>query len=261
MMRQQLLVSAALAVGLTSNALAADVETLQRAKPDQQGIAQQCLENLQAFDQQLNDVGFGVLPPGGYGLGGPTGYGFPGTPREDIQTLRSAALVLAYEGEEEACQQVLSKMNEAFEEHQKLVGLEADDPEVRSAWRRAHLANAKPIAEMDRLMRADVVIGADLRNPEDEKLGEIEDVVFDPADRSIAYVLVSRGGFLGMGEELVAVPWQDLRATADHEIFVLDVLASAFEEAPAVDSANFAQTASQSWREQMNQFWDERLRG
>lgn len=261
MMRQQLLVSAALAVGLTSTVLAADVETLERAKPDQQAIAQQCLEDLQAFDQQLNDLGFGVVPPGGYGLGGPTGYGFPGTPRQDIQALRSAALVLAYEGDEKACQEVLSKMHETFEEHQKLVGLEADDPEARSAWRRAHLANAKPIAEMDWLMRADVVIGADLRNPEDEKLGEIEDVVLDPADRSIAYVLVSRGGFLGMGIELVAVPWQDLRATADHEIFVLDVPMAAFEDAPAVDSANFAQTASQSWRQQMDRFWDEQLKG
>jgi sporulation protein YlmC with PRC-barrel domain len=261
MMRQQFLASAALAVGLSATALAADVETLESAKSGQQGIAQQCLEDLQAFDRQLNDVGFGVLPPGGYGLAGPTGYGFPGTPREDIQALRSAALVLAYEGDEQACQQVLGKMHETFQEHQKLVGLEADDPEARSAWRRAHLANAKPITEMDRLMRADVVIGADLRNSEDEKLGEIEDVVLDPAARAIAYVLVSRGGFLGMGEELVAVPWQDLRATADHEIFVLDVPTSAVDEAPAVDSTNFAQTVSQSWRQEMDRFWDDQLKG
>ena len=90
---------------------------------------------------------------------------------------------------------------------------------------------------------------------------EIEDVVLDPTDRSIAYVLVSRGGFLGMGEELVAVRWQDLRATADHEIFVLDVLKPAFEQAPVVGSGNFAQTASQSWRQQMDRFWDDQLKG
>jgi sporulation protein YlmC with PRC-barrel domain len=259
-MRQQLLVSAALAIGLTSTALAADVETLKPAQPDQQRIARQCLEDLQAFDQQLNDVGFGVLPPGGYGLGGGF-YGFPGTPREQIQALRGAAQLLAYQGDGEACQQVLSKMRGTFEEHQKLVGLEADNPEARNAWRRAHLANAEPVSEMDRLMRADVVIGADVRNTEDEKLGEIEDVVLDPADRRIAYVLVSRGGFLGFGGELVAVRWRGLRATTDHEIFVLDVPRSAFEQAPAVGSGNFAQTASQSWREQMDRFWDEQLKG
>jgi hypothetical protein len=261
-MRQQLLVSAALAIGLTSTALAADVETLEPARPDEQRIARQCLEDLQTFDQQLLEAEFGVLPPGGYGLGGPTGfYGFPGTPREQIQALRGAAQVLAYQGDEVACQQVLSKMRGTFEAHQQLAGLEADDPEARSAWRRAHLANAEPVSEMDRLMRADVVIGADLRNTGDEELGQIEDVVLDPADRSVAYVLVSRGGFLGMGEELVAVRWQDLRATADHEIFVLDVLKPAFEQAPAVGSGNFAQTAGQSWRQQMDRFWDEQLKG
>jgi osmotically-inducible protein OsmY len=130
-MRQQLLVSAALAIGLTSTALAADVETLEPAQPDEQRIARQCLEDLQAFDQQLLEAEFGVLPPGGYGLGGPTGfYGFPGTPREQIQALRGAAQVLAYQGDEVACQQVLSKMRGTFEAHQQLAGLEADDPPV-----------------------------------------------------------------------------------------------------------------------------------
>ena len=82
-----------------------------------------------------------------------------------------------------------------------------------------------------------------------------------PTDRTIAYVLVSRGGFLGFGGELVAVPWQDLRATADHEIFVLDVPKSAFEKAPAVGSTNFAETASRNWREKLDQFWNQHLKG
>lgn len=261
-MRQQLLASVAFVVGLASTALAADVETLEPGQPDEQRIARQCLEDLQAFDQQLAEAGFGVLPPGGYGVTAPTGYyGFLGTPRERLRALRGAAQVFAVQGDEENCQRILGEMRETFEEHQDLTGLAADDPEARTAWRRAHLANAKPVTEMDRLMRADVVIGADLRTPEDEKLGEIEDVVLDPAERNIAYVLVSRGGFLGMGEDLVAVRWQDLRATSDHEIYVLDVPTAAFEEAPTVASRNFAQTASQSWREQMDRFWDEQLEG
>jgi sporulation protein YlmC with PRC-barrel domain len=260
--RHQAAIVAAIVIGTASSALAADVETLQPGQPDQQKVARQCLKDLQAFDQKLNDVGFGVLPPGGYGLTAPTGYyGFPGTPREQIEALRGAAQVLAYEGDEQACEQVLSKMRQTFEEHQKMLSVEADNPEAADAWRRAHLANAKPVTEMSRLMRADVVIGSDLRNRKDEELGEIKDVVIDPTDRSIAYVLVSRGGFLGFGSELVAVPWQDLRATPDHEIFVLDVPRSAFEKAPAVGSANFAETASREWRQKLDQFWNEQLKG
>jgi hypothetical protein len=91
-MRQQLLVSAALAVGLTTTALAADVETLEPARPDEQRIARQCLEDLQAFDQQLLEAEFGVLPPGGYGLGGPTG--FTASPRRHASRSRRCAAPL-----------------------------------------------------------------------------------------------------------------------------------------------------------------------
>ncbi len=261
-MHHRLVTSAAIAIGIVSSTLAADVETLEPARPDEQKIARQCLDDLEAFSQRLAESGFGVLPPGAYGLTAPTGYyGIAGTPRAQIQALRGAAQVFAVQGDEESCQRVLREMRAIFEAHQELVGPEADDPEARTAWRRAHLANAKPVTAMRRLMRADVVIGAEVRNPQDEKLGVIEDVVLDPSDGSIVYVLVGHGGFLGFGRQLVALRWQDLRATTDHEIFVLDVAESVITDAPAVDAENFAQTADPSWRQELDQFWDERLKG
>src|SRR3546814_9403035 len=65
---------------------------------------------------------------------------------------------------------VLGSMRAVYEEHQSLVGTEADDPHVRTAWRRAHLARAKPIAKMGHVMRAEILIGSEIRNLEDEKL-------------------------------------------------------------------------------------------
>lgn len=41
--------------------------------------------------------------------------------------------------------------------------------------------------------------------------------------RDILYVLASHGGFLGLGDKLVAVRWIDLRATEDRQMYVLDV--------------------------------------
>ncbi len=263
MMRlQHYLASAALAVGMTTTVLAADVETPGPSQPEDRKLARQCLDDLQAFDREMADVGFGILPPGSYGVTAPTGYyGFLGTPRDRIQALRAAAQVFAMDGDAENCHRILGEMHETFEEHQELTGFEADDPAARTVWRRAHLANAKAITDMGRLMRADVVLGADVRNLDDEKLGEIEDIVLDPTDQRISYVLVSRGGFLFMGGELVAVRWQDLRATTDHEMFVLDVSKSSFEEAPAVGPGNLAQTTDPSWREEMDRFWDKQLAG
>lgn len=254
-----------LAFAVSSNAYATDVESLPAQETEGRQATSQCRNGLEAFDQMLADVGFGVLPPGGYGMSAPSGYygyavyGGSGTPRQKIYALRDAAYVYAVDGDEESCQLVLRSMRKTFEQHQKFVGAETDDPSLRIAWRRAHLETAQPVVGMKRLMRADIVIGADIRNLKDEKLGEIEDIVLDPVQKNIAYVLASRGGFLGIGEKRVAVRWKDLRVTEDHELYVLNLKKTAFDEAPTVDRANFEKTADPGWRQELDRFWDQNL--
>lgn len=98
------------------------------------------------------------------------------------------------------------------------------------------------------------------RNLKDEKLGEVDDIVLNPEQRGILYVLASRGGFLGFSKKLVAIRWSDLRATEDHELYVLDVSAKAFEDAPAVDGRNFEKTADVGWQRTLGDYWDNVLR-
>ena len=234
---------------------AADVEGLPGGTGQERQVAQQCLTDLRNFEDELARVGFGVLAPGGYGTTSYI-YGIAGTPRQKMQVFRDAAFAYAFEGDGESCQGVLASMRQVYQEHQGLVGYEADDPDTRTAWRRAHLAQATPMTEMDRLMRADVIIGADLRTPDDVKLGEIEDVVIEPRQQRLAYVLASRGGFLGLGEDLVAVRWADLRATADHEVYVLEATPEAFEAAPKVARGNFEESSDEAWRGALDQYWD-----
>ncbi len=253
------------AIVVSSSAYATDAESLPTQQTEERQAVGQCAEELQAFDQMLADVGFGVLPPGGYGMSAPSGYydysfyGGSGAPRQKIYALRDAAYIYAMDGDEEACLLVLGSMRKTFEQHQKLVGSELDDPSLGIAWRRAHIENAKPVTGMTGLMRADVVIGAEIRTIQDERVGEIEDVVLDPVQQNIAYVLASRGGFLGIGKKLVAVRWKDLRATEDHELYVLNTTKSAFDEAPTVDRANFEKTTDSGWRQELDRFWDQSL--
>ena len=241
---------------------AADVQSRPGEKTEDRAVARQCLKDLQAFDEKLAETGFGFLPPGGYGSTARSGYsgyyvwGVEETPRQKIRSLHNAAYVYARGGDEQSCQMVLASMRQVYEQHQKPVGIEADDPNVRLAWRRAHLSRAKPIAEMDHLVSADVLIGSEIRNLKDEKLGQIEDLVLNPDKQNIIYVLASRGGFLGFGEEMVAIRWNDLRATEDHELYVLDVSATALEDAPRVDRRNFEKTADAEWRRSLSAYWD-----
>jgi hypothetical protein len=51
--------------------------------------------------------------------------------------------------------------------------------------------------------------GATLRDPDGESLGTIEDVVFK--DGSIQYAIVSVGGYMGIGDRLIPVPWEAIK--------------------------------------------------
>lgn len=55
-------------------------------------------------------------------------------------------------------------------------------------------------------MRADKILGAQVYNSADESIGTIDDLIVEPGDR-VVYAIVSVGGFLGIGERLVAVPF------------------------------------------------------
>lgn len=261
--QQWALVVTSLLVVAAPSGYATDADSLPGSGTAGREIARQCVTDLQAFDREMEEAGFGVLPPDAYGASARSGYyvyGATGTPRQKIRAFRDAAYAYAEDGDEKSCQALVASMREAYAHHQALVGTEADSPGVRAAWRRAHLARAQPVGEMTRLMRADIVIGADIRNTQDKKLGEIEDVVIDPRDGGVAYVLASRGGFLGVGAELVAVRWRDLRATEDHEIYVLDVSESVFDKAPTIGKRNFAESAGQVWRDSLNRYWDENIK-
>jgi sporulation protein YlmC with PRC-barrel domain len=77
--------------------------------------------------------------------------------------------------------------------------------------------------------------GTDVRDLEDNDLGEIEDVKIDLASGSIVYAVLSFGGFLGLGEKLFPIPWQALKRDEGSLCFFLDVPKEVLEEAPGYD--------------------------
>jgi len=49
-----------------------------------------------------------------------------------------------------------------------------------------------------------------------EQIGEVDDMVLDLDNRSVAYVVVSTGGFLDIGDKTIAVPWDSLTLQTDN---------------------------------------------
>jgi sporulation protein YlmC with PRC-barrel domain len=77
-----------------------------------------------------------------------------------------------------------------------------------------------------------------LVNAADEDLGEVEDLVIDLNQEMVAFGIVDFGGFLGIGEQSTAVPWEMFTVQQDAEAnaqFQLDVTQETLENAPVVD--------------------------
>ena len=61
------------------------------------------------------------------------------------------------------------------------------------------------------LSRARRIIGQGVYNPAGDRVGEIEDLILDPKTGQVQQAIIGVGGFLGLGEKDVAVPFAELK--------------------------------------------------
>ena len=97
-----------------------------------------------------------------------------------------------------------------------------------------------PSLNISRDWRASKLIGSSVTNMQDQSVGTIDDVVLDN-DGKIVSVLVSVGGFLGLGEKRVAVAFKELlisRAEDGDPIVKVTLSKQALETAPDVGATD-----------------------
>jgi hypothetical protein len=75
-------------------------------------------------------------------------------------------------------------------------------------------------------------MGTPVKNLQDEKLGKVENFAVDLSAGRVIAVIVSSGGFLGLGDELSAVPPTALRFNPDRDVLQLDASKEALSSAP-----------------------------
>lgn len=97
-----------------------------------------------------------------------------------------------------------------------------------------------------RLMGADTLIGNEVRNNQDENLGEIKEIMLDVADGGIEYAVLSFGTVLGMGGKLFAVPWSALKLDTEEKCFRLDVAKDRLKDAPGFDKDDWPDFADKT---------------
>jgi len=84
------------------------------------------------------------------------------------------------------------------------------------------------------VMRVTKLDGRNVENAAGDKLGDIKTVYIDPVYGRVNYVALSVGGFLGIGDRVVAVPWDAIKTsfTDDKEKLTLNATKEQLEKAP-----------------------------
>lgn len=99
--------------------------------------------------------------------------------------------------------------------------------------------------------KASGIIGMEVRNKENQKLGEVKDLVIDMNTGRLSYAVLSVGGFLGIGEKLIALPPGAMKVATDSEHLILDADKSKIQAAPG-----FAATAWPAPSDpEINRYW------
>ena len=218
--------------------------------------AEKCLSDLSAFNTQMRKDGYWLggsgygygFPMGGYGYGYPDG-GYPAAsaagyqdlrPGYEVRALVVSANILARHGQQQSCEDVLSTTRGIYKLYMadmhggKMPMVDVPD------WRQQQVATAQPVTGKDTSFRSDELVGTDVRDPQDNALGSVEDLVISPKTGRIAYLVVGRGGIFGIDEKYVPIPWDDFKITQNANLLVLDTTKAVMEGAPRVDQDQFA---------------------
>jgi sporulation protein YlmC with PRC-barrel domain len=105
------------------------------------------------------------------------------------------------------------------------------------------------------LMGADTLIGDHVHNLKNEHLGEIKEIMLDMRSGRVAYVVMSSGGVLGIGEKLFAVPWEALTLDPHNHRMTLNMDKSQIENAPGFDTNSWPDMANQQWASQIHGYY------
>ena len=105
------------------------------------------------------------------------------------------------------------------------------------------------------VMAASTLDGNKVMSADGEDVGKIKDIMLDVYTGRIAYAVMSSGGFLGIGDKLLAIPWNALTLDTDRKCFQLGVAAEAVKNAPGFDKDHWPSMADVAWASELHSYY------
>ncbi len=83
------------------------------------------------------------------------------------------------------------------------------------------------------LIASDRIEGTAVRRPNGERIGHIERLMIDKISGKVSYAILSFGGFLGLGSNLLPLPWARLTFNCKLDAYQLDISEEELRSAPS----------------------------
>lgn len=104
-------------------------------------------------------------------------------------------------------------------------------------------------------LSAGTLIGDEVVNLKSEKIGKVEEIMLDTTSGNVAYVVLSFGGFLGIGDKLFALPWRALRVDESAKEVVVDIDKNRLEKAPGFDKDHWPDFSDSDYSRSVDSYY------
>jgi hypothetical protein len=198
--------------------------------------------------------------------------------RRDLRQLRNSAMILNTYGQEEACQRVVEAIqeirgnrgqmnpagnNQAQEQGQTQQQQAADTPQQNQINYQQAMQEAKPVSEIGGRLTVNDMMDADVRGSQGEVVGEISNIILGQ-DGQPSHAIVAFGGFLGLGEDRVAIPFDKLKVqtnaqNTDNVIFYVPMTEQQLANAPRVRENDDSWLSDDNWVSQNEEYYDNNI--
>jgi hypothetical protein len=195
------------------------------------------------------------------------------TARRDLRQLRNSAMILNTYGKEEACQNVVAAIEDirnnrgqknmtenVQQDQQGQTQQQAAERTTQEVSYQEVMQQAKPVSEIGSKLTVADMMDADLRGSNGEVVGEISNIVLDN-DGAPSHAVVAFGGFLGLGEDRAAVPFNKLKFHTSVDdpndpIFFVPMTEEQLANAPRVQQDDNSWLSNDDWVSQNNDYYE-----
>jgi sporulation protein YlmC with PRC-barrel domain len=120
--------------------------------------------------------------------------------------------------------------------------------------------NRAAVPSKDVMHRSSEIVGMNVTDAAGKSIGSINDLVVGMDSGKVRYAALSMGGFLGIGDKLLAVPWHalDCQYDADEKEYqlVLAVDEATLKKAPGFDQNNWPNLADPRFGDEFDKYYE-----